>query len=151
MFFLRYRLCVRAKVQTIEVEMELRKSSLYGKVDPRTGHVPSLEDVEVHSEIHQLFDKEDDATIIAEEEAIKDEDLSATREQLRILERVYQDIISKQLEERRTWNWRTIHNKHLYSHMVMGNLVETVFYMGITGWQVYTIRKWFGGGPTLGR
>ena len=74
-----------------------------------------------------------------------------TREQLRILERVYSEIIAKQLEERRKWNWRTIKNQHLYSHLVLGNLVETVVYMGITGWQVYTIRKWFGGDHKLGR
>merc|ERR1712029_604441 len=103
------------------------------------------------SEIHKLYEKEDDTAILAEEGAIKDEDLRATREQLRILERVYSDIISKHLEERRTWSWRTIRNQHIYSHLVLGNLVETLVYMGITGLQVYTIRKWFGGGPALGR
>jgi hypothetical protein len=131
--------------------MELRKSSIYGKINPKTGHVPSPQDVEIHSEIRNLYDKEVDEQIIAEEEAIKDEDFTTIHEQLRVLERVYHDIIERQMEERRAWGWRTVHNKHLYSHMVMGNLVETVFYMIITGWQVYTIRKWFSGGPTLGK
>lgn len=47
-----YRLCVNPKNPrtTIEVEMELRKSSTYGEIDPRTGHVPSLEEVETHEE-----------------------------------------------------------------------------------------------------
>ena len=143
-----YRLCVHPKTSTIEVEMELRKGK---DIDPRTGHVPELIGVETHSEIHSLFNKEDDEVILAEEGAIKDEDLRATKEQLRILEKVYSDIISKQLEERRVWNWRTIKNQHLYSHLVLGNLVETLFYMVITGWQVYTIRKWFGGPSVLGR
>lgn len=146
-----YRLCIYPKSHPIEVEMELRKSSTYGPVDRRTGHVPSLEEVVVHSEIHSLYAMEDDAAILAEEGAIQDEDLTATKDQLRILERVYADIIKKQLEERRTWNWRTIKNQHLHSHLVLGNLVETIVYMGITGWQVYTIRKWFGEGPALGR
>jgi len=146
-----YRLCVHGKSTEVTVEMELRKSSTFGKVDPRTGHVPSLEEVETHSEIRGLFEKEDDALVIAEESGIKEDDLRATKEQLRILEKVYADIITKQLEERRTWNWRTIKNQHLYSHLVLGNLVETIVYMGITGWQVYTIRKWFGGEPRLGR
>ena len=145
-----YRLCVKSHA-SLEVEMELRKSSLYGAVDPRTGHVPSLEYVETKSAIHHLYEKEDDAQILAEEGAIQDSDLNASKEQLRILERVYADIINKQLEERRTWNWRTIKNQHLHSHLVLGNLVETIVYMGITGWQVYTIRKWFSGGPALGR
>lgn len=128
-FLDRYRLCVHAHVMSdfIEVEMELRKSSTYGKVNPKTGHVPSLEDVEIHSEIRNLFDKEDDAEVLAEEESIKDEDFKTTHEQLRVLERVYHDIIDKQLEERRKWGWRTVHNKHLYSHMVMGKCSVSVF------------------------
>mmetsp|Transcript_26008 Transcript_26008/g.62444 ORF Transcript_26008/g.62444 Transcript_26008/m.62444 type:complete len:483 (-) Transcript_26008:345-1793(-) len=147
-----YRLCVRPKSRVaIDVEMELRKSSTYGHVDPHTGHVPSLEGVEIHSEIRGLYELEDDASILAEEDVIEDEDLKATKEQIRILERLYGDITKRQLEERRTWNWRTIKNQHLHSHLVLGNLMETIFYMGITGWQVYTIRKWFGEGPALGR
>ncbi|KAL7469110.1 hypothetical protein ACHAXS_009359 [Conticribra weissflogii] len=144
-----YRLCVRAKVKTIWVEMELRKSSLYGKVDRETGHVPTLESVEIHREIRDLYEKEKDPEI--PEGAIKDEDLKVTRDQLRVLERVYQEIIAKQLEERRVWNWRTLKNHHSHSHMVLGNLLETVMYMVITGFQIYTIRKWFGAGPALGR
>jgi len=146
-----YRLCVTAKWGDIEVEMELRKSSTYGPIDKHTGHVPGSDAALTHSEIHHLYEKEDDATILAEEEAIKTEDLTTTKEQLRILEKVYQDIITKQLEERRVWNWRTVKNQHLYSHLVLGNLVETVVYCVISGYQVYTIRKWFGGGPSLGR
>ena len=146
-----YRLCVTAKWSTIEVELELRKSSTYGPIDKRTGHVPGNDELTTHSEIHHLYEKEDDATVLAEEGAIKDEDLSTTKEQLRILEKVYQEIITKQLEERRVWNWRTIKNQHLYSHLVLGNLVETLVYCLISGYQVYTIRKWFGGGPKLGR
>jgi hypothetical protein len=146
-----YRLCVTAKWGDIEVEMELRKSSTYGPIDKHTGHVPGSDAALTHSEIHHLYEKEDDATVLAEEGAIKTEDLSTTKEQLRILERVYQEIITKQLEERRVWNWRTVKNQHLYSHLVLGNLVETVVYCVISGYQVYTIRKWFGGGPSLGR
>ncbi|KAL7435204.1 hypothetical protein ACHAXM_004506 [Skeletonema potamos] len=146
-----YRLCVTAKWGDIEVEMELRKSSTYGPIDKHTGHVPGSDAALTHSEIHHLYEKEDDATVLAEEEAIKTEDLTTTKEQLRILEKVYQDIITKQLEERRVWNWRTVKNQHLYSHLVLGNLVETVVYCVISGYQVYTIRKWFGGGPSLGR
>jgi len=146
-----YRLCVTAKWGTIEVEMELRKSSTYGPIDKHTGHVPGSDAAVTHSEIHHLYEKEDDATVLAEEGAIKDEDLATTKEQLRLLEKVYQEIITKQLEERRVWNWRTVKNQHLYSHLVMGNLLETVVYCAISGYQVLTIRRWFGGGSVLGR
>ncbi|KAL7430572.1 hypothetical protein ACHAXH_003092 [Discostella pseudostelligera] len=147
-----YRLCVGPPPsgEAISVEMELRSGS---NLDPRTGHVLSIEETETHSEIHSLYQdevsEERKAAIAAS--IIKDEDLVTTREQLRILERVYSEIIAKQLEERRTWNWRTIKNQKSYGHLVMGNFLETLAYMGITGWQVYTIRRWFGGGPTLGR
>jgi len=140
-----YRLCAHGKSSPIEVELELRKSSTYGDVDRHTGHVPSWEDVEIHSEIRSLYKKEDDATIIEEEAVLKEDDLRTTREQLRILEKVYGEIVAKQLEERRLLNWRTVKNQHLYSHLVLGNLVETIVYMAITGLQVYTIRRWFSG------
>ncbi|KAL3810013.1 hypothetical protein ACHAXA_006128 [Cyclostephanos tholiformis] len=158
-----YRLCANTAHDLVTAEMELRKESTHGKVDARTGHVPGLEEVEIHSEIRALYEEEEEegeGQAQGKEGAgkgragmgdIEDEDLRVTREQLRILERVYSEIINKQLEERRKWNWRTIKNQHLYSHLVLGNLVETFVYMGITGWQVYTIRKWFGGGPKLGR
>ena len=143
-----YRVCVSAKFYEVEVEMELRK----GQIDRHTGHVRSLEDVEIHSEIKGLYEKEDDAEVLREEGLIKDEDLRVSKEQLRILENVYSQIIGKQMEERRTWDWRTIKNQHIYSHLVMGNLVETIVYMMVTGFQVYTIRKWFSSqGPALGR
>jgi len=130
--------------------MELRSGT---KLDPRTGHVLSIEETETHSEIHSLYQEEasEERKAAIAASIIKDEDLVTTREQLRILERVYSEIIAKQLEERRTWNWRTIKNQKSYGHLVMGNFLETLAYMGITGWQVYTIRRWFGGGPTLGR
>lgn len=147
-----YRLCVTAKWGTIEIEMELRKSSTYGPINPHTGHVPGSDASMTHTEIHHLYEAEEDDTIRKEVEgAIQTEDLATTKEQLRILEKVYQEIITKQLEERRVWNWRTIKNQHLYSHLVLGNLVETVVYCVISGYQVFTIRKWFGGGPSLGR
>ena len=146
-----YRLCVTAKWGDIDAEIELRKSSTFGPVSPHDGHVPGSDASTTHSEIHKLYEKEDDAIILAEEGAIKTEDLVASREQIRILERVYQEIIAKQLEERRVWNWRTTKNQHLYSHLVLGNLVETVVYCVISGYQVLTIRKWFGGGLRLGR
>ena len=50
-----YRLCIHPATTHINVEMELRKTSTYGKVDPHTGHVPGLDDVEIHSEIRALY------------------------------------------------------------------------------------------------
>ena len=143
-----YRVCLGAKFYEVEAEIELRK----GQIDMHTGHVRSLEDVEIHAAIKDLYEKEDDAEILREEGLIKDEDLRVSKEQLRILEKVYSQIIGKQMEERRTWDWRTIKNQHIYSHLVMGNLVETIVYMMVTGFQVYTIRRWFSSqGPALGR
>jgi hypothetical protein len=149
-----YRLCIYPATTAIDVEMELRKSSTYGKVDDHTGHVPNLEDVEVHSEIHALYSEGEIPPMrpVEGREGIADDDLRTTRDQLRILERVYGEIITRQLEERRKWNWRYMKNQHIYSHLVLGNLIETVVYMIVTGWQVYTIRKWFSNtGPKLGR
>ena len=63
--------------------MELRSGS---KLDPHTGHVLSEEDIETHTEIHNLYKEEASpeqrAAIAAS--IIKEDDLVTTREQLRI-------------------------------------------------------------------
>ena len=37
-----------------------------------------------------------------------------------------------------------------YAKMVVNSIFETAFYIAISAFQVYTIRKWFAGGPMLG-
>ena len=91
--------------------------------------------------------EEDTAT----EEGIKDEDFQATRDKLRQLRRLLAEIHSAQQKERRRLIVHAATNKHSHSRMVLSSLMETMLFMAVTGYQVYTIRRWFRGAPALGR
>ena len=87
----------------------------------------------------------------ASEEGIKDEDFQATRDKLRQLRRLLAEIHSAQQKERRRLIVHSATNKHSHSRMVLSSLMETMLFMAVTGYQVYTIRRWFRGAPALGR
>jgi len=87
----------------------------------------------------------------ASEEGIKDEDFQGTRDKLRQLRRLLAEIHSEQQKERRRLIIHANTNKNSHSRMVLSSLMETTLFMAITGFLVYTIRKWFKGAPALGR
>lgn len=118
--------------------MELRKSSELGGIDSETGHVYTYEKKQQLAE--EKFLDEDTAS---EEESIKDEDFEKTREQLRKLRRLLGEIQNKQQTERHRLVVHAATNAHSHSRMVLSSLLETVLFMLVTGFQVYTIRKWF--------
>ena len=109
------------------------------------GHVLSYDQKTLKEEDKLL--EEDTAA----EEGIKDEDFQATRDKLRQLRRLLAEIHSSQQKERRRLIIHANTNKHSHSRMVLSSLMETVLFMAVTGFQVYTIRKWFRGAPALGR
>ena len=119
--------------------MEMRKSTELGAPD-EDGHVPGLE-----TEI--LFVEEQQLDVDAADE----EDLAQSKKHIRDLNKLLIEIRSKQQKERhRLENHQEI-NLHSHSRMVLSSLMETALFIGVTGFQVYTIRKWFQGGPLLGR
>jgi len=87
----------------------------------------------------------------AVQEGIKDEDFQSTREKLKSLRRLLADIQNKQQQERHRLIVHAATNEHSHSRMVFGSLMETLLFIVVTSFQVYTIRKWFKGAPVLGR
>jgi emp24/gp25L/p24 family/GOLD len=139
-----YRYCVRAVWNPVTVEMDLRKESEMGGL-AEDGHVRTIQQKAMMEE--EKYMDEDSAA----QEGIKDEDFEATREKLKTLRRLLADIQSKQSQERHRLAIHSATNEHSHSHMVLGSLLETILFMAVTGYQVYTIRKWFKGAPVLGR
>mmetsp|Transcript_41016 Transcript_41016/g.123786 ORF Transcript_41016/g.123786 Transcript_41016/m.123786 type:complete len:126 (-) Transcript_41016:373-750(-) len=125
--------------------MELRKASDLGDIDQRSGHVISYERRTMLDEEKEM-DK-----FVAEEGGVKEEDLQLTREQLKKLNRILNEIKEKQQDERHRLSVHAATNEHSHSRMVLSSLLETVLFMLVTGFQVFTIRKWFSGAPMLGR
>ncbi|KAL7578329.1 hypothetical protein ACA910_012736 [Epithemia clementina (nom. ined.)] len=139
-----YQFCVEAHVAKITVEIDFRKQSDYGDLG-RDGHVLTLEEKAVQEEEKAM--EEDTAS----KEGIKDEDFNSTREKLKTLRRLLADIQSKQSQERHRLMIHSATNEHSHSRMVLSSLLETILFMLVTGFQVFTIRRWFQGAPALGR
>jgi len=139
-----YRMCVESHMNQVIVEMEMRKESDLGGLNDE-GHVMTHEERKMMEEDKEL---EQDT---ADEEGIKDEDFQETRDKVKDLRRILNDIQSMQQKERRRLTVHAETNEHSHSSMVLSSLTETVLFMAVTGYQVYTIRKWFSGAPVLGR
>jgi emp24/gp25L/p24 family/GOLD len=139
-----YRYCIKASWNQVTAEMDMRKESEMGGLD-EDGHVRTIWQKMVLDE--EKFMEEDTAA----QEGIKDEDFELTREKLKTLRRLLADIQSKQSQERHRLAVHQATNEHSHVHMVLGSLLETILFMAVTGFQVYTIRKWFKGAPVLGR
>jgi len=139
-----YRYCVKATWYQVTAEMDLRKESELGGLDEE-GHVWTMREKAMNDE--EQFMEEDTAA----SEGIKDEDFQSTRDKLKTLRRLLADIQSKQSQERHRLIVHAATNEHSHSRMVLSSLLETILFMAVTGFQVYTIRKWFRGAPVLGR
>ena len=133
-----YRVCASALYSEVSVELDMRKSSELGPPDA-SGHVPSVE-----KNIEILQEKELD------ENAAKEEDLKKSKEYIKELHQLLLSIKQKQSTERHRLELHQEINSHAHSRMVVSSLMETALFIGVTGFQVYTIRKWFQGGPLLG-
>jgi emp24/gp25L/p24 family/GOLD len=124
--------------------MEMRKETDLGGLD-EDGHVKTYEEQRMVEEDKEL---EEDTAV---EEGIKDEDFQETREKVKDLRRLLNEIQTMQQRERRRLTVHAETNEHSHSRMVLSSLLETLLFMAVTGYQVYTIRKWFSGAPVLGR
>lgn len=122
----------------------MRKESELGGLD-ELGHVITYESKYTLEEDLEL---EKDT---ASQEGIKDEDFQQTRDKVKELRRLLNEIQSMQQKERRRLTVHAETNEHSHSRMVLSSLMETLLFMGITGYQIYTIRRWFSGAPVLGR
>ena len=124
----------------------MRKESDSGGFDPDTGHVMTYEKQAMLAE-----DKLLDQDTASQEEGIGEEDFERTRSMLRKLRHLLSEIQTKQQSERHRLVLHAATNEHSHSRMVLSNLLQTILFMMVTGFQVYTIRKWFSGAPVLGR
>jgi hypothetical protein len=139
-----YRFCVKATWNQVTAELDLRKESELGGTDDY-GHVWTFRQKVMEEEEKAM--EEDTAAM----EGIKDEDFKGTRDKLKTLRRLLSDIQSKQNQERHRLAVHSATNEHSHSRMALNSLMETILFMVVTGYQVYTIRRWFKGAPVLGR
>lgn len=139
-----YRFCLKATWNQITAEIDLRKESELGGLD-EYGHVLTFREKVVRDEEKIM---EQDTAVL---EGIKEEDFRGTREKLNTLRRLLADIQTKQSQERHRLAVHAATNEHSHSRMALNSLVETIIFMAVTAYQVFTIRRWFKGAPVLGR
>lgn len=146
-----YQVCIEASFGEISAELEMRKSSEVGNPNTKTGHLQSYERHEMKiNERHMLNRMKHTKDEGGNEDIVKEDDLETSRDQLQQLNRLMNEIREKQMNERNRINAHSSVNEHSHSRMVLNSLFETVFYILVSGFQVYTIRKWFSGAPILG-
>jgi len=154
--------------------MELRKSSEVGPPDD-TGHLRTYErhaalmkEKEMFEKIHQQRERElqelenEMKTLNATEsaklqnrleqlkEGVHLNDLENTRTQIHTLNRLLNDIREKQQFEMNRLSAHYSMNQNSHRRMVLTSLVETLLYIAVSIFQVYTIRRWFRGSSLLG-
>jgi hypothetical protein len=77
--------------------------------------------------------------------------MKTAHDKLRKLNRLLNEIQEQQQSERHRFSVHAAVNEHSHSRMVLGSLLETVLFIIITTFQIFTIHKWFSAEPMLGR
>lgn len=162
-----YMVCIESYGNSITAEIEMRKSGDVGPISKKTGHLSTYERHEMIQREKRMFgidrlerQKEMEAELERAKKvgdsnlpipnAIKEHDLHTSRHQMQNLNRLLNEIREKQQDERHRILQHTTLNQHSHGRMVLSSLFETVFYIAVSGFQVYTIRRWFKGNPILG-
>eukprot|EP00980_Cylindrotheca_fusiformis_P021386 scaffold8259_cov143-Cylindrotheca_fusiformis.AAC.4 len=154
-----YRACIKAHADTVDVEWEIRKESQFGMDE---AHVLSQEEFNLRQESFisdqelEMERREEKRVFgVAAEDLqymAKEEDFQETKAKIKELRGKLAEIQSLMQRERRRVTNHKQTNEHSHSRMATASLFETLVFIGITGFQVYTIRKWFTtGNPVLGR
>ena len=151
-----YRACLSASIDEIIAEMELRKSSDLGGKDEETHHVLSYDRRSLLSQEVEMKKMSDDYRggdgAGGDDLKESDLDLESTQDKINEFNRIIHKIQKRQTEERHTLIVHAAVNERSHSGMVKSSLTETVIFILVTAFQMYTIRRWFNNtGPMLGR
>ena len=128
----------------IVAELEMRKASELGGLD-EDGNVFTHEEY-FYIQLEREIEKD-----TASAEGMVDEDFDVLKDQIKQLRDLLTNIMSIQLRDRRRISVNQATAEHSHSRLVLNSFFETILFMAVTGYQVYTIRKWFSGKPSLGR
>ena len=162
-----YRLCVSAEYHALVVEMEIRSGNKLGGVDRTTGHVYTYEDREMLDE-EKLIDEgitsqeesQLDANTYASldkeiqkqvENQVKEQDLHASKAQVKHLNTMVMEMKKKQTEHHHRMKSHEQLAGRNYKKIIRNGIVQTVLFLVITLFQLYTIHKWLLSNNTLGR
>jgi len=153
-----YRMCVHTDNQ-IRVEMDIRSGDVKG-ISPDTGHVythDEREQLDDEKELIGLFSRDVEEKLVAEElekalkDQVKDYDLESTRKLMTEVKGVVTKMMMRQQEAHHRMRGHEGDAKRNYKRILKSGLIETVLYILITLFQVYTVHKWLLSNNVLGR
>ncbi|KAL3781130.1 hypothetical protein HJC23_001437 [Cyclotella cryptica] len=158
-----YRLCVNGVESTpVLVEMDMRSANFFKGIDPDTGHVFTfakrrmvdeaalLEGGATGEDAHaDVLDKEEQAKII--EDQVRENDLKRSKEHLKELMELTSIMSQQQQAHMARIRSHGGSARRNHDNLVWSSKMETLLYAIITGWQVYTLRKWLLGDSILGK
>ena len=134
----------------------MRKESEVGHANHNTGHLMTYERFEMLKEErklareHRILEKKLAEDPAGTDSLVQPDDVQRINDKLKHIHRVLQDIREQQEQEQHRLAYSTVVNEHTHSRMVVHSLLETCLYIAVSAYQVYTIRRWFSGGPMLG-
>ena len=161
-----YRLCVEAAENDILAEMDIRNSAVFGGVNHETGHVWTFDDweeweeeqrIQKLSELKERAKKDEEArkTIEQLNDALKDQVENFDLEKTQRLMSQVNNLVS-QMQQRQSAVQQRIKShegiaKRNYQKIKKSGIIETLLYLVITGYQVYTVHNWLLSSNSLGR
>lgn len=164
-----YRVCAQAELQALVVEMDVRSSKMMGGVDEETGHVYSYvkrglldEEAAINGEKKKKSSSSgqlDSNTYQSSLEElskilnnqISDADLEETKLQIKVLNTKTSEILTEIQTRMTRVRAHEQSARRNSANLAWSSKVETVLFAVITGFQVYTMRKWLLQNTLLGR
>ena len=165
-----YRLCAQAELQALIVEMDIRSASKMRGIDPETGHVYTYAQRNLLDEEAALDDKGGknnnkggrllnsntyqsriEELTKALNNQVDSSDLQQTRDQIKILNARISDILSEIQIRMTRIRAHEQSAKRNSANLAWNAKMETLLFAVISGFQVYTVRKWLLSNTLLGR
>ncbi|EJK50209.1 hypothetical protein THAOC_30850 [Thalassiosira oceanica] len=152
-----YRLCVKSLASKLLVEMDLRSSSQLGGIDKETGHVYTHEEratldenVLLKSSDASPVESSDAAPVVKVDEdlerhleqQIKGTDLLPTQTQAKHLVSLVAEMMKMHDEHKRRVRSHRASARRNYDGVSRSGWLETLLYVVVCGFQIYTVRKW---------
>lgn len=167
-----YRLCVRADLHALIVELDLRSSLRLGGVDSGTGHVFTYDTRDLLKEESDIdnnndgdgdrgsIDKSLDSNTYQSEleelskiliNQVQDADLTRTKDQVKELNVKASEIMTEIQNRMKRIRSHELSARRNNVNLTWSSKVETLMFAVISGFQVFTLRRWLLSNTLLGR
>mmetsp|Transcript_22083 Transcript_22083/g.47400 ORF Transcript_22083/g.47400 Transcript_22083/m.47400 type:complete len:356 (+) Transcript_22083:225-1292(+) len=140
-----YRLCVKSDFMPLVVEMEMRTADRMKGINPGSGHVYTYEVREYLDERQALFDMEEGREVYDTQDGhrqVRVDDLKEAKIKLKYMHELTSEIMKSQHHRMHRIRAHDADARRGAAELEWSSKLETLLYVMITGFQVYTVHKW---------